>query len=310
MGHILSYLQSRPPSDLLIDFTNAKPNTTKSDTYEALKKEMVRGYKLLQSLKDYKDGGKSVRRRLLGCKDEEEKPKIFLELLPFVNQVKEYYAFAGVLGKLVPGVAKELINAPDLEHQQAMLKLFADVLDFIRKFDISKQYTPELQMDFAFYKRSIGKFGKIPEVADKIPLTAQEASMISLFLGWAGPLTSNLGDTLCKQFPDDGSSRDQLISLLANMANILCTFIMKVPDASPDSKMYCLGAMTGAIVMYDYVSASSVPQRSVFGRDSKIDIKQCCKQIRGHKDLCACIRYSTKTYAKHASDKIKKYIQG
>merc|ERR1712146_91650 len=221
-----------------------------------------------------------------GCKDEEEKPKIFLELLPFVNQVKEYYAFAGVLGKLVPGVAKELINAPDLEHQQAMLKLFADVLDFIRKF------------------------GKIPEIADKIPLTAQESSMISLFLGWAGPLTSNLGDTLCKQFPDDGSSRDQLISLLANMANILCTFIMKVPDASPDSKMYCLGAMTGAIVMYDYVSASSVPQRSVFGRDSKIDIKQCCKQIRGHKDLCACIRYSTKTYAKHASDKIKKYIQG
>ena len=147
MGHILSYLQSRPPSDLLIDFTSkydepskvwhlpfeffekemfffflspnmfhlisflhinintffffhsplicstsrsfppeanrvvsrrtirkkkpfkikktdAKPNTTKSDTYEALKKEMVRGYKLLQSLKDYKDGGKSVRRRV------------------------------------------------------------------------------------------------------------------------------------------------------------------------------------------------------------------------------------------------------
>ena len=249
--------------------------------------------------------------QLLGCKDEEEKPKIFLELLPFVNQVKEYYAFAGVLGKLVPVVAKELIDAHSLEHQQAMLKLFADVLDFIRKFDIAKQYTPELQMDFAFFKRSIGKFSKIPEVAEKIPLTAQEASMISLFLGWAGPLTSNLGDTLNKTFPDDGGHRrDELISLLANMANILCTFVMKVPEASSDSKLYCLGAMTGAIVMYDYVSASSCPQRSVFGRDSKIDIKQCCKQIRGQSDLCACIRYSTKSYAKNASDKIKKYIEG
>jgi len=233
-----------------------------------------------------------------------------MELLPYVNQVKEYYAFAGVLGKLVPVVAKELIAANTLEHQQAMLKLFADVLDFIRTFDIAKQYTPELQMDFAFFKRSIGKFGKIPEVADKIPLTAQEASMISLFLGWAGPLTSNLGDALCKAFPDDGTHRDKLIELLANMANILCTFLMKVPDASADSKKYCSGAMTGAIMMYDYISASSVPQRSVFGRDSKIDIKQCCKQLRGQSDLCACIRYSTKTYSKNATDKIKKYIEG
>lgn len=276
---------------------------------------MQAGYKLLATLTAYKNGGKDVRRKLLGCKDDEEKPKIFSDLLPYIETIKSLYEFAKVLGKLVPIVAKELIEANDLEHQQAMLKLFADVLDFVRQFDTKKQFTPELQMDFAFFKRSVGKFGKHPDVRDKIPLTQQEASLISLFLGWSGPLTSNLGDTLVKTFPETADSknkvtRQELTSLLANIANILCTFVMTKKDASVDATTYCFGAMTGAIVMYDYVCSQSGPTCSVFGRDSKIDIKQCCKMIRGHPDFCACVRYSTKTYGKHASDKIRKYIEG
>ena len=246
----------------------------------------------------------------MGCKDEEESCKIFIELLSYVNTVKEFHSFANVIGKMVPDLCREMIAAETVEHQQAMVKLFADILDFIRKFDTAKTYAPELQNDFAFFKRSLGKYSKHPTVADKIPLGAQEASMISLFLGPSGPMTTSLGDKLIKAFPTP-AEKERFMDLIASMANILCTYVMqKKETAGPAVIKYCLGAMTGAIVLYDYISSLDRARGGVFAKDSKIQIKQCCKQIRGQKDLCACVRYSTKTYSSSASDKIRSYIEG
>lgn len=310
MGQVLAYLSSsKAPSDILIDFEGAKPNKTKSDTYEALKSQMAKGNKLLSVLQGYGNGGRKIRGRLMGCKDDDKAAEIFVELLQYVDIVKDFYTFAGIIGKMLPSLARELMTADTLEHQQAMVKLFADVLDFIRKFDTAKTYAPELQNDFAFFKRSLGKFGKHGAVKDKIPLTAQEASMVSLFLGPSGPMTTFLGDKCAKAFPKS-PEKEQFIELVASVANILCTFVMQSKEASDGTRKYCLGAMTGAIVLYDYISSLDHGRGGgVFSASSKIQIKQCCKQIRGHKDLCACVRYSTKTYSASASDKIRGYLE-
>lgn len=314
MGLVLSFLNSsKPPSNIIIDFENARPNATKSAVYEKLKSEMTdNAGQLLINIKNYGSGGRKIRGRLMGCKDATEAGKIFLELLPQVRGIKEFYDFAETLGNLLPGLAKELMGAlaaGELEHQQAMLKLFADVLDFIRQFDTAKTYAAELQNDFSFYKRSLGKYGKDPAVVDHIPLNQEAASVVSLFLGPSGPMTTYLGDKMSKAF---ASEHVELMQLLANIANILCTYLMQheKSEGGQEAMTYCMGAMVGAIVMYDYISYLDNAMAGVFKKSSKIDIKSCCKMIRGNSDLCACVRFSTKTYNSSASNKIRAYIEG
>jgi len=287
----------------MIDFECAKPNATQSANYDKLQRAMVQGTKILDVIGKYKDGGKKIRGRLMGCKDAAEQPKIFIELLPYVQTVKDFHDFAESLGDILPLVAKELIKAKTLEHQQAFIKLFADSLDFIRRFDLKKTFTPEIQNDFAYYKRSLGKFGKVPEVKSQLPLNPQDASMVSMFLGPSGPMVNYISRKLSTAFP--GKEQENLTMLLANIANILCSAVMqkKMSDAA---NTYCLGAMTGAIVMYDLIAAGT---GGVFAKDSKIDMKACCKMIKGVTELQNCVRYSTRSYNSTASDKIRSYIE-
>jgi len=221
-----------------------------------------------------------------------------------VQTVKDFHDFAQVLGDILPQVAKDLIKSNTLEHQQAFIKLFADTLDFIRRFDTNKTFTPEIQNDFAYYKRSLGKFSKVPGVKAKLPLSPQDASMVSMFLGPSGPMVTFVGQIMDKKFPD-GKEKESLLELLANIANILCSAVMQ-KKMSDDADKYCLGAMTGAIVMYDFLA---IKTGGVFGKDSKVDMKSCCKMIKDVSELCACVRYSTRSYNSTASDKIRSYIE-
>ncbi len=67
-----------------------------------------------------------------------------------------------VSGQLVPLLLWELCSGPlppaeQLESRQALAKQFAQLLDFVLRFDELKMSTPALQNDFSFYRRVMSR---------------------------------------------------------------------------------------------------------------------------------------------------------
>ena len=57
MGQIMSFLggSNRPPSDIFIDFENAKPKAGESPTYKSLKEAMQNGRSVLEGVQGCTD---------------------------------------------------------------------------------------------------------------------------------------------------------------------------------------------------------------------------------------------------------------
>lgn len=96
--------------------------------------------------------------------------------------------------------SESMTSLKHLETQQALVKQFAGILDFVLKFDDLKMLNPSIQNDFSYYRRTISRlrspnpntvnsdFAAIPEV------TAELANKMSLFYANATPMLRVLSD--------------------------------------------------------------------------------------------------------------------
>lgn len=62
----------------------------------------------------------------------------------------------------MPRILWELCSGPlsptqHLETQQALVKQFAEILDFVLKFDDMKMTNPAIQNDFSYYRRTVSR---------------------------------------------------------------------------------------------------------------------------------------------------------
>lgn len=88
-----------------------------------------------------------------------------------------------------------------LETQQALVKQFSCMLDFVLKFDEFKMLNPSIQNDFSFYKRTISRIrSPNPNIAQEFigikDLTPELANRISLFYANATPMLRALSDAM------------------------------------------------------------------------------------------------------------------
>ena len=86
-----------------------------------------------------------------------------------------------------------------LETQQALVKQFAKILDFVLTFDDLKMLNPSIQNDFSYYKRTVSRL-RTPNSNTPIDMpaisaiTAEMANKISLFYAIATPMLHVLSD--------------------------------------------------------------------------------------------------------------------
>lgn len=92
-----------------------------------------------------------------------------------------------ILGQLCSG---NLSPTQHLETQQALVKQFAEILEFVLKFDEHKMKTPAIQNDFSYYRRTLTRasLSRQDNPENDLVVGNELANRMSLFYAHATPM--------------------------------------------------------------------------------------------------------------------------
>eukprot|EP00164_Ancoracysta_twista_P001100 GFYU01001437.1.p1 GENE.GFYU01001437.1~~GFYU01001437.1.p1 ORF type:complete len:315 (-),score=84.95 GFYU01001437.1:252-1196(-) len=296
MGQVLQLLSSRDPGDVYIDFENAQPTGAEEAMWTEVSALLNKGPGILNTLQSYEGCADLIRQALsLAGKDggAEAEQAAWVAVLQRVKEMKEFYDFALQLGTMIPRVLIALSAGGNpkqsLADQQALAKLLADMFDFILRFDELKMICPQLQNDFAYYRRSFSRM-KPSKDDPNIVVRDDLANKMSFFFAYASPMMQSCSDATAQYLKQQG--QEESVVALSAMANVCLSLVSQKKFSSEQTNMFCLRAMTGAIILYDHVDASGA-----FHKNSPIKIQKCCTLLKKHTpspvSLLNALRYST-----------------
>ncbi|KAI8426082.1 hypothetical protein MSG28_005041 [Choristoneura fumiferana] len=202
-----------------------------------------------------------------------------------------------LLGSLVGGA---MSPTQHLEQQQALVKQFAEILEFVLKFDEYKMKTPAIQNDFSYYRRSVSRGGLInPDIpADEAHIGAEVANRMSLFYAQATPMLKVLSEATSQFVNDNQQDLENTTETLSTMAKV-CLRMLENPKlvaqfSREETSLLVLRVMVGLIILYDWVHPSGA-----FCRSSSVDVKGCVKFLQQQtpakaEPLLNALRYTTK----------------
>lgn len=318
MGKLLSLLARDDSNcctpqkyDLFLDFENGEPSPSELGTYEEVKKVLESADGILTELALYKGAGREIREAITTPTDETI-AAAWVVVVPLVTRLKAFYFFSLDIQRVVPLLLSELcsgIMSPTqhLESQQALVKQFADILEFVLKFDEYKMKTPALQNDLSYYRRSVSRRGFIGGFGDEA-VTSELANRMSLFYAQATPMLRALTqatDNFVKQNKD--IPIENTTETLATMAKV-CLRMLESPSLTgqferEETELLVLRVMVGLVILYDHIH----PQ-GAFVRSSPVDVKGCVRILRDQapvksEPLLNALRYTTKHLNEDATPK-------
>ncbi|KAL5017396.1 hypothetical protein ScPMuIL_006985 [Solemya velum] len=309
MGNLLRILTREEPAskcnDIFVDFENAAPTESEDPTWTKVQTVLQDGHQILNSLQSYTGASEEIRQAISNPRSEEYQQQAWKAVCPLVQQLKVFYDFSSNLDNIVPELlavlcSNELTPRQHLELQQALFKQFAEILDFVLKFDDLKMMNPAIQNDFSYYRRTLNrmKLATDDDCNDGV-VTNEIANRMSLFYAEATPMLKTLGDSTSrfvsqhKEIPVENTT-----DCLSTMANI-CRVMIENPEycsrfTNEETKLFCLRVMVGVIILYDHVHPVGA-----FAKSSSIDVKSSIKvlkeQTAGRVELLLnALRYTTK----------------
>jgi len=275
MGKVVSLIAHKNAFDIYLDFENATPNSPNETTvYNEVSAVLDRGPGILEQFHKYK-----------GCSDEIKaaisKPTPSNEQAAWeavsnvVVNLKKYYDFSmelqGCANSLIVALTK--VNPlQSLNDQQALAKLLADLIDFVLRFDELKMKRPQLQNDFSHYRRMVSRKSKDPNAtsnSSSVEINEETANRMSLFFASSTPMLTAVANQ-CKSMSQGGNIEvsQRISDLFSTMANVCHQMVSSEKITSKETKLFCLRAMTGAIIIYDHVHPLGA-----FSKKSAIKIK-------------------------------------
>lgn len=311
MGNLLRILlNSESPAkgaDIFVDFENAQPTESEQATYNLVQAVLEQSQAILRELQNYAGASDEIRLAISNPKDEALQEKAWEAVCPIVAKLKRFYEFSLKLEEVIPELLQVLCSAdmkPEehLEHQQSLFKQFAEILDFVLKFDELKMTNPAIQNDFSYYRRTLSrrKMANEDEIQDgEVEVTNEMANRMSLFYAQATPMLKRLSDVTShfvsqhKELPVE-----QTTDCLSTMANI-CRIMIGNPEYSSrfkneETKFFCLRVMVGVIILYDHVHPVGA-----FVKTSGIEVKHSVRVLKEQdpskvEGLLNALRYTTK----------------
>ncbi|XP_076462433.1 CYFIP-related Rac1 interactor B-like isoform X2 [Babylonia areolata] len=270
MGNLLRILiNPDPPSkgaDIFVDFENAEPTEEEKETWRLVQDVLDSSKSILAELQSYIGASEEIRLAISNPADEQLKEKAWVAVCELVAKLKRFYEFSQKLEEVIPELLKVLCSedmAPEqhLENQQALFKQFAEILDFVLKFDDLKMTTPAIQNDFSYYRRTLSrrKMANEDEIqSGELEVSNEMANRMSLFYAHSTPMLKSLSD-ITSHFVSQHKELpvEQTTDCLKTMANI-CRVMIENPDYSSrfkneETKLFCLRVMVGVIILYDHV---------------------------------------------------------
>jgi hypothetical protein len=280
MGKILGALASgKEPEELFLDFENAQPSDEEREIHKTVAAVLDKGPVILDRLFKY-DGCEEFIRKAITTPGPETEEAAWNAVLPAVEQLQEFYDFSLELEACFPKLLVALCkNDPkdSLANQQALAKQLADVFDFVLRFDDAKMVNPAIQNDFSYYRRTLNRM-KLSQKDLNIKIRDELANRMSLFFAYPTPMMKVLSETTVKFLSSDSTvPRDNVTTALAAMANACYDMVSKKKFESDATNMFCLRAMTGAIILFDHLHA-----QGAFSKKSPVNIKGCINVLKSY----------------------------
>jgi len=284
MGGLISSLLTNPHVkgvDIILNFEGAEPQSEDEKRIHASVAAVLdKGPSILEKLTNYPGCEEHIRKAITSPGPENE-DAAWNAVLPAVDQLKEFYDFSLELEdcfpKLLIALCKELPK-DSLASQQALAKQLADVLDFVLRFDDAKMVNPAIQNDFSYYRRTLNRM-KLSKKDMNLTIRDELANRMSLFFAYPTPMMNALSETTVKFLNEDseqGVPKENVSDALATMANV-CQHMVDVETfPSESTNLFCLRAMTGAIILYDHLH----PQ-GAFHKKSPINMRGCISVLKG-----------------------------
>lgn len=326
MGKLLSLLSKDESScctthkyDVFLDFENAQPTESERELFEEVQDVLRSSESILEELQCYKGAGKEIR-EAIATPNQECKDKAWASVLPLVAQLKRFYLFSTQLEEIVPKILSQLCMGPDppaqhLDTQQALVKQFAEILEFVLKFDEYKMKTPAIQNDFSYYRRVLNRQrmfdreGDLFTLEDSVEMSNDLTNRMSLFYANATPMLRTLSDITSKfvQEPVDKQPIEQTTEMLCTMAKV-CLRMLENSDLicqfeKDSTQLFVLRVMVALLILIDYVHPNGV-----FVKSSNVDVKACVKLLKDQpparsEALLNALRYTTKHLNKESTPK-------
>jgi len=280
MGKIIGALSSgQEPEEIFIDFENAQPSEEEREIHATVASVLNKAPQILDRLFKYDGCEEYIRKAITTpCPDTEE--AAWNAVLPAVDQLQEFYDFSLELEACFPKLLVALCkNDPkdSLANQQALAKQLADVFDFVLRFDDSKMVNPAIQNDFSYYRRTLNRM-KLSKKDLNIKIRDELANRMSLFFAYPTPMMKVLSETTVKFLSSDSTvPRENVTTALATMGNVCHDMVAKKKFEADNTNMFCLRAMTGAIILFDHLHA-----QGAFAKKSPINIKGCINVLKSY----------------------------
>ena len=298
MGQLISAIRGKDIAQVYIDFENAQPTSGELTIYTRVQEVLSRAPAVLALLEEYK-GCQDLARKAMSTPTLANETEAFEGLLDSVKSIATFFSFSRQVEEVVPDLLLALSRGPtedakaSFSDQQALVKQFAELLNFALTFDQTRMNRPFLSNDFSYYRRLLPKFAKHPGVIVK----DDDASGMALFTAEHIPMTTSIAKAAASAL----EKNTYVLNALALMSNSCYSMLQNRSFTRQDINLFVARAMTGSLVCYDHVDPSGV-----FNKKSPIKVKSVVvllkKDFPQENGLINAIRYSTK-HAKDADEK-------
>jgi len=272
----------RDPVEIFLDFENAQPQSDEERSiYEVIAKVLDRSPQILQKLSNY-TGCEEFIRKAITTPGPETEDEAWQAVLPAVEQLKEFYDFSQELEQCFPKLLTALCQddpKTNLEKRQALAKQFADVFDFVLRFDDLKMLNPAIQNDFSYYRRSLNRMKLSKKHHGEITIKDELANRMSLFFAYPTPMMNVVNETTANFLSQNAAvPQENLTTALALMSSVCEDMVTNKRFNNDNTNMFCLRCMTGAIILYDHLAPFGA-----FSKKSAIPIKACITCLKTFK---------------------------
>lgn len=307
MGNLLDVLRKdgrKPGQDVFLDFENAQPTEVEVEVYEKVNSVLVRSNEILDELDNYKGAGDSIRKAISNPKDDELQDVAWGDVCPLVARLKEFWLYSAEIERILPFVLDALCAQNPIEslaQKQAIAKQFAEIIQFVMRFDDMKMTNPAIQNDFSYYRRTLSRMKLNNQSSeDNTVVTNDEANRMSLFYAYPTPMLKMLSEATTKFVSENqGIPIENTTDCLSAMASV-CRVMIETPEYSSrytnsGTILFCQRVMVGSIILYDHVHTVGAFSK----KNPSIDIPKSIKALNMHpsphiEPLMNALRYTTK----------------
>ncbi|KAB7494152.1 Protein FAM49B [Armadillidium nasatum] len=279
------------------NIVDAVPSEAERELHENIADILRESRLIIQELQQYKGAAKEIKEAISDANEECQR-RAREAVVPLVTKLEQFYMFSQKLKETLPTLLMELCRpemspCQHLETQQALVKQFAEILEFTLKFDELKMTTPAIQNDLSYYRRTVMR-----QLDTQSPI-GHESHAISLFYAIPTPMLKVVSDTTTKFVNEHNEiPLENTTETFGTMAKV-CQRMLENPDLiarfqREETHLFILRVMVALVILYDHVHPDGA-----FVRASNVDVKGCVKVLKDQpasssENLLNALRYTTK----------------